>query len=203
MSYAGLSEDVYAFEVMSVGSDFEWVGLGFSEDPYMPDTNVVICTADAVEANYNPDYSGPVLLTDPTYGIGNPSPQVIGDTLYCSFTRPATMSFPIPPDDTDVLEQDLNSESYFVLLASGELNGDGRPDIHSVFGNSTDPVDFTMYNDFVDGGDSNSFYSDCGQTKGCVGLPEGCVSSQSCQVLNLLQKKKAEFFCIFSFTSLL
>ncbi len=186
----GLSADEYAFELMSVEIDSEYVSMGFSEDPFMPLTNAVVCTADAIEANFIQDYIDPIPLTDPTYGIGNPATQVTGDTLFCSFTRPAAMSFPIPPDDIVIMDQDLNSESYFVLLATGELSSDGRPDFHSAYGSTPDPVDLT---NVMDGGDSDgepgddgdsgdSFYLGCGVTKGCFGTPYGCLDTKDCDI---------------------
>ncbi len=183
MSYTGVSEEEYGFELLSIGADFQYVALGTSDDGSMGDDNVVICRdvpSNQVQAYYNVDTTnGPVLLSDPSYGITDPSTQRDGDSLYCSFTRPANMSVLIPPEDTLTLDQNLNDLPYYILLAQGELDGDGNPLQHSTSDRyaTEEPIELVEFNSFQD-----TFYVGCGDTKGCFGTPEGCLDTKTCDI---------------------
>ncbi len=190
MSYAGVTADNYVFEALAKvdPTDLQYVAVGLSTDALMGDDNVVICrdledTASAVQAYYNDGKDGPVLLDDPDYGIVNPFKTKVEDILYCNFVRPADMEFEIPTDQGGTMEQHLSETPYHVLLAKGFLDDATNEPLYHENNADTryatpEPVPLYEYNSFLD-----DLYQGCGDTKGCVGLPNGCVESSNCDLV--------------------
>eukprot|EP00095_Tigriopus_kingsejongensis_P003946 maker-scaffold1093_size63167-snap-gene-0.14 protein:Tk03946 transcript:maker-scaffold1093_size63167-snap-gene-0.14-mRNA-1 annotation:"ferric-chelate reductase 1 homolog isoform x1" len=54
--------------------------------------------------------------------------------VYCSFTQVASLTFLTPVDPAEEVTFDLDSESFYLLLSSGQLDADGVIDQHNAIG---------------------------------------------------------------------
>ncbi len=186
MSYQGISGNEYRYEIIGVMDDPDswYVAMGLSSDDEMGDDNVVICknTADpenSIQAYYNEGKSDPIKLDDPNYNITDGSIEIINNLLYCSFTRSASMILEVGGEE--VLEQDVNSVAYYILMARGLLTND-EPEQHDGGLENRAPTD-TEVSLFAFNPSADDFYQGCnGDEKGCFGFPDGCLDQQECEV---------------------
>eukprot|EP00095_Tigriopus_kingsejongensis_P001141 maker-scaffold572_size133628-snap-gene-0.11 protein:Tk01141 transcript:maker-scaffold572_size133628-snap-gene-0.11-mRNA-1 annotation:"similar to H28G03.4" len=102
----------YDFELQSANAENAWVALGFSRDGEMGDDS---------------DNTGL------TAGSSNND-----NGVYCSFTHAASLTFLTPVDPAEEVTFDLDSESFYLLLSSGQLDADGVIDQHNAVGISED-----------------------------------------------------------------
>ena len=73
---------------------------------------------------------------------------------------------------------DLNNIAYHLLLANGPLKPDGQIAYHDSKKVSAQKFNLGDFNSFL-----NSDYDGCQKTKGCFGLPGGCVQKRTCSIL--------------------
>eukprot|EP00095_Tigriopus_kingsejongensis_P003947 maker-scaffold1093_size63167-snap-gene-0.15 protein:Tk03947 transcript:maker-scaffold1093_size63167-snap-gene-0.15-mRNA-1 annotation:"ferric-chelate reductase 1-like protein" len=137
----------YDFELQSANAENAWVALGFSRDGEMGDDSVVICDAvsGATDLYWNVAESEEVKYPLP---VGDNTGLTAGSSnndngVYCSFTQVASLTFLTPVDPAEEVTFDLDSESFYLLLSSGQLDADGVIDQHNAIGISEGLVDLS------------------------------------------------------------
>ena len=70
----------------------------------------------------------------------------------------------------------LDEESFYLLMSAGELSSNGIPMEHDEEGVSANIIDFSEGEGTMP--DSQFNYGDCETTKSCFGHPDDCISSE-------------------------
>jgi len=180
MSYEGVGEEEYLFEVQAFG-EYSWVGLAISSDGQMGDDDAIICKGGdygTAESYLTYDDSQGDRGVAPAEGLFNEDSVSQFDTyLYCSFTRPSALQVTDPEDATRTISFNLNEEPVVLLAAmvrqynctlnevvvQGQLDGEGEPEGHDPLdAGASLPVTLADTNPFLD-----AFYEGCGVTKVC------------------------------------
>lgn len=126
-----------------------WVAVGWGMDDVMGDDTVVMCNnaRNSVDLYWNVYYNSSVRFPLPVEGdiTGDLTMNAIqpGDgTLYCSFTRSASLEF-TSPETGDIVNNDLDAMPYNAMSSTGQCDEDGEPTRHTKAAVSVDPIDFS------------------------------------------------------------
>ena len=181
-TYTGITPSKYKFELLGkVDNDTSaYVATGISLTPVMSDTSVIACSKFSsetrIEMYWNDGYDSlPVNPTDT--GLSEPTVEYSDGYLHCSVIREATTKFQTPSDSPKEVEFDLNNVPYYLLLAYGGLNTQGRLKYHTNRHASTDKLNIFDY------GKIHPIYSGCSTEKGCFGYPDGCIEHHNCSMM--------------------
>ena len=178
LSYKGLSEDSYEIEILlnRTQSSLQYVAAGLSYDDGMGEDSVMACIPEKnkLEMYWNIETTGSNRLEDPSLGIDNVEIGSGDGYSTCKFERQAVLELKDGDDNHGVFN--LNLDKYFVLFASGRISGDDTIQEHTIKIEMDKAVRFGDFNEFYE----YDFYLDCGDTKGCVGYPFGCLESKDC-----------------------
>ena len=177
LSYEGVSDGRYDITIQ--GQEEDYVAFGFSDDTSMGSDGVIACRGDGiVEKYWNVAKGDVVIQSNPQDGIELISAGYEDGFVNCNFFLDALLSFEQQENF------DLNEDYNFILFAKGpvnsttnEISGHG-PDRSN---NATNgKVNFGKYNPFrLDA----AVYPMCDDEKGCVGFPDGCLSTKDCVML--------------------
>ncbi|TRY68796.1 hypothetical protein TCAL_09394 [Tigriopus californicus] len=196
MSYMGVSKDSYMIEIYGERleqSSLTFLGVGLSLDQAMKDDSIMACSFPEDDANPRMEMylawrqsPRPVTadrLENPTLGITAIEGIVQDGWFMCSFKREANLEIPQFGEGKPHLNFDLNSELYHILFARGEVDPEKEFVIkkHQKENRMVTPTAINLgeFNPFTE---TNQFYFDCFQTKGCFGFPEGCVERKNCDM---------------------
>ena len=186
MTYIGVNENTYHIEMQTSGQDY--VAGGFGTVKGMGPAVVTACskqssnsTVPNIAMYYNRGPMTPDLLTNSTLAISSPNLTYTDGVLRCSFNMEAKVPIPDPKNNTNIiLNLDLNNDAYNLLLAVGPVNPNGQVGFHPEKLVSSEQYKLADFNLFYN---KTSIFDDCGDTKGCFGLPDGCMANKSCDTL--------------------
>ena len=180
--WRGSTKDTYSV-VLSGGLADGYLAMGWPTVGDMGPAPVIVCAAasgglsdnnnlTAVYWNTDNEMSAPAPDYSPVDLVTPVSVAVVDGQLKCSLEVKANFQ-------VATTARDLNTEAYFVILATGLLEG-GQIMQHSKEGRGHSPSAFfwSDYNSYL------SFnYLGCNITVGCEGLPIGCVADRNCSLL--------------------
>lgn len=180
VNYVGISSTQYQFETLTKQGDLsKYLAMGLSMSGLMVDSSVVACSGNSTQPQvamyWNLDGDS-LPLKDASLGLSDTSLFYEDGFMVCKFTRDAKIEFETPGSKPKNVTIDINSESYAVVMAYGEVDSLGHITYHYGRGNS-DKLELFKYNPFL------NHYFGCGKTKGCFGNPQGCVEAENCQQL--------------------
>ena len=186
LSYFAIEQDVYQLEMIgTVNSEEQYLAIGFSADSnLMNRDNVVACNPNegvyALEGYWiqTKDPQPKVFKLDDENGNANLESTNVDNVLRCKFTRESSVTFENPNNPENIVNIDLNSNSYQIIFASGNRTETGKIGYHSTSrGSNGRPVYLAEYNDYNLG---PQIYLGCDETKGCFGNSETCISEKNC-----------------------
>ena len=189
MTYIGTDENTYHIEMRTKGQSYVAGGFGTVQD--MGPAVVIACAQQTdyktdsnipnIAMYYNRGKVTPDLLTNSTLAISNPNITDVDGVLSCSFDIEAKKPISDPKNNSNVFDMDLNKNSYYLLLAIGPLASNGQVGYHTNKIVSQKKYNMADFNSFTN--NSNPIFDGCGDTKGCFGLTDKCVTEKSCETL--------------------
>jgi hypothetical protein len=128
---------------------------------------------------WNPPSGIPILVNEssPADLVTVVAVDVVDGQLVCSLDLKATFQITTAGPNSSIITRDLNTEAYFVILATGPLKN-GVLQQHTERGHTSAAVWWSDYNSFLP-----MSYRGCNETVGCEGFPVGCISARNCSVL--------------------
>jgi hypothetical protein len=179
------SLDTYSI-IINGGTEDSYLAIGFPTAGEMGPAPVVVCAKAGGLSNgqqtaiyWNPPAGTPILVNDssPADLVTVVAVDVVDGQLVCSLDLKAAFQIKTDGQNTSIITRDLNSEAYFVILATGPLK-EGELQQHTERGHTSSAVWWSDYNSFLP-----ISYHGCNETVGCEGLPVGCISARNCSVL--------------------
>ncbi|XP_050523392.1 putative ferric-chelate reductase 1 homolog [Daktulosphaira vitifoliae] len=167
----------YQFEMLA--HDSKYVAFGLSDDNKMGGDGVIECVHEesgrgsSVSAykSWNVPFRKQNKRVDDLFGVNLDSAAIVDGAIYCKVSLDSLIKI---EDRT----YDLDREEYFVLLASGSSLKPFSVGYHDVaFSSSPDKKRLSQ---LKAARVLDPFYNECGETKNCFGLPEGCLTTQDC-----------------------
>ena len=177
MTYVGIDENTYHIEMQTSSESYVATGFGTVKD--MGPAIIVACSQKSnFELYYNSGKVTPNLLPNTTLAISNTNLTYSDGVLLCSFDIQAIVKVSHLQDCGEYLDLDLNNVAYHLLLGIGPMQPDGHVGFHTDKIVSNETYNLADFNPFL-----NSNYDGCQETKGCFGLPGGCVNQKTCSIL--------------------
>ena len=177
MTYVGVDENTYHIEMQTSSESYVAAGFGTVKD--MGPAIVVACSQTSnFQLYYNSGKVAPNLLPNTTLAISNTNLTYSDGVLWCSFDIQAIVKVSHLQDCGEYLDLDLNNVAYHLLLGIGPMQPDGHVGFHTDKIVSNETYNLADFNPFL-----NSNYDGCQETKGCFGLPGGCVNKKTCSIL--------------------
>ena len=138
-----VTEGRFRFEIgLAAASAPAYVALGLSFDDEMGEDSVMACTlfGDSVDVAMYWNVASPynsLPLANAHFGLAEVAGGVTDGLLMCSFERDAKTQVPKP--DGTTREFDLAQAQFYLLLATGSLDGNGRLVQHAATERSAGP----------------------------------------------------------------
>ena len=183
VSYQGISEDKYTFEIIGKASgQNKYVASGLSPKGSMSDSSVVACfllnDKPQVLMTWNTGDNN-IPLTDPALGISDTYIVQQDDLTYCNFTRNSLTQFSTPTSKPANVSFDLNYDEYTLIFATGPVSTTGALTYHIQRDKTETKISLVQYNShFI------PVYLGCSTKKGCFGFPQGCLQTRNCQIVS-------------------
>jgi len=182
VSYQGLSEDKYKFEIIgkSKGDPAQYIAAGLSTSGSMGDSSVMACFIEEnnphVEMYWNVGFTTSTPLADLQLGLSEGSAVVEDGQMFCTFIRDSLTEFETPTTRPKNVTFDLNLNEYTLVFATGNLVT-GKLNYHEGKGKTKTKFLLSEFNSF-----HIPEYDGCSVEKGCVGSPSGCLESRNCTI---------------------
>ncbi len=195
------SKDTYSV-IITGGAAEDYMAIGWPTVGGMGPTPVIVCAANGsllgnqtTAINWNTDSlsSDPAVNSTPSDLVTLVAATVVDGQQICSLEVKAT--FQVAAPNGSMVGRNLNTEPYYVILATGPLQG-GKIQQHTTRGHSPAAIWWSDYNSYLP-----FTYRGCGETVGCEGLPSNCQATRNCSVL-LRYEAIAEDMYQFSLTGL-
>ena len=184
----GLNESQYNMTIQGTADDSTYLAMGLSTDRLMGNDSVVACSSTGGVQMYWNVVGNSILLPESTVGVASSSVTVVDNNLWCTFILDATLNISVP-DTNQTVPFQLNSEPFVIMLATGPVDNKTIQYHDKNKSSTAEAVELFKYNSHVKPEEPKLDYSDCDDTQGCVGLPDGCVISKNCT--NLVKWKGA------------